>query len=72
MKYSGMTPTMLDKEKVKRLKLYKETDSLREEILKHKWIESQKVGYDIGIYKATMDWLEKHYTQWKKHREKQN
>jgi hypothetical protein len=30
-----------------------------EEIEKHKWIESEKVGYDLG-YLAVLDWIKKH------------
>jgi hypothetical protein len=36
----------------------------RDQILKHKWIESQKAGFDIGIERAVRDWLEKHHPQW--------
>ncbi len=34
------------------------------EILKYKWIESEKAGRDIGIEKAIRDWLQKHYEKW--------
>lgn len=30
-----------------------------EEMKKHKWIESEKVGYDLG-QDAIMDWVEKY------------
>jgi hypothetical protein len=30
-----------------------------EEIRKHKWIESEKVGYDLGQC-ACIDWIKKH------------
>jgi hypothetical protein len=36
------------------------------EIQKHKWIESQKRGYDVGGNYAAMDWLDKHYDGWLK------
>jgi hypothetical protein len=36
----------------------------REEILKHKWIESKKAGKDIGLERAIRDWLEKYYLGW--------
>ena len=32
--------------------LYKEFTAEREEILKHKWLESEKVGEDIGWGKS--------------------
>lgn len=41
------------------------------EIEKYKWIESEKVGYDIGLERATREWLDKHFNEWKKHKWKQ-
>jgi hypothetical protein len=38
-----------DFENVQHLRLYREFQAEREEILKHKWIESQKAGYDVGF-----------------------
>lgn len=32
----------------------------RQAMLKHKWIESQKAGHDIGEMAAAKDWLNKH------------
>jgi len=37
-----------------------------EEIQKHKWLESEKAGRDIGGNKAALDWLTNHYDGWKK------
>ena len=34
-----------------------------EEIKRHKWIESEKAGRDIGDH-AAFEWLEKHYEEW--------
>jgi hypothetical protein len=48
--------------------IYKEFVEERQEILKHKWIESEKKGYDIGFDKALFDWIVKHRTGWRKHR----
>lgn len=31
-----------------------------QEILKHKWIESEKVGHDIGEVQAARDWIQKY------------
>jgi len=39
---------------VKNSVLYKEFLAEREEILKHKWIESEKAGKDIGFEKALL------------------
>lgn len=49
--------------------LYKEFQAEREEILKHKWIESEKVGYDIGFERALTDWIIKHRGKWRKSRQ---
>jgi len=35
-----------------------------EEISRHRWIESEKAGYDIGFEKASIDWLEKFSAAW--------
>ena len=48
--------------------LYKEFLAEREEILKHKWIESEKAGSDIGFEKALLDWIVKHRSNWRERR----
>ena len=53
---------------VKNSMLYKEFLAEREEILKHKWIESEKAGYDIGFEKALLDWIVKHRASWREKR----
>lgn len=45
--------------------LYQEFLAEREEILKHKWIESEKAGIDIGFEKALLDWIVKHRSSWR-------
>lgn len=37
---------------------------LKNEIEKHKWIESEKKGNDIGFEKALTDWMDKHRIGW--------
>ena len=39
--------------------LYREFQAEREEILKHKWIESEKAGRDLGT-EAAIDWIMKY------------
>ncbi len=51
--------------------LYKEFLAEREEILKHKWIESEKAGTDIGFEKALLDWIVKHRSSWRTKRTKE-
>ncbi|MDR1497815.1 MAG: DUF4032 domain-containing protein [Puniceicoccales bacterium] len=45
--------------------LYQEFQAEREEILRHKWLESEKAGYDIGFERALLDWNEKHRSTWR-------
>lgn len=40
----------------------------REEILRHKWFESQKHGRDIGFEAALTDWIIKHRAGWRQAR----
>jgi len=49
--------------------LYREFQAEREEILKHKWIESEKAGRDIGFERALTDWIIKHRSKWRKSRQ---
>ena len=35
-----------------------------EEINRHRWIESEKAGHDIGFDTASVDWLEKFSSAW--------
>ena len=52
--------------------LYKEFLAEREEVLKHKWIESEKAGADIGFEKALLDWIVKHRSNWRERRTREN
>jgi hypothetical protein len=54
---------------LKNSSLYREFQAEREEILKHKWIESEKVGHDIGFERALTDWIMKHRSAWRKARQ---
>jgi hypothetical protein len=56
---------------VKESALYKEFLAERAEILKHKWIESEKAGRDIGFERALLDWIVKHRSNWKERRRKE-
>lgn len=54
-----------DAELLKNSVLYQEFLIEREEILKHKWIESEKQGHDIGFERALLDWIVKHRSAWR-------
>ena len=47
-------------------------EKVREEIRRHKWIESEKQGRDIGFITAAIDWIKNHGEEWKKHHSKQS
>jgi len=51
--------------------LYREFQAERDEILKHKWIESEKAGHDIGFERALTEWIVKHRSKWRKTRQSQ-
>jgi hypothetical protein len=54
---------------LKNSSLYREFQAEREEILRHKWIESEKAGRDIGFEQALTDWIIKHRADWRKNRQ---
>jgi hypothetical protein len=60
------------KDLVKNSSLYREFQAERDEILRHKWIESEKAGYDIGFERALTDWIIKHRSKWRKTRQGAN
>lgn len=35
-----------------------------DEILSYKWLESEKEGTDIGLRRATREWIDKYYDTW--------
>jgi hypothetical protein len=54
---------------VRNSSLYKEFLAERAEILRHKWIESEKAGFDIGFDHALMDWIVKYRSAWHERRQ---
>lgn len=57
-----------EKELIRHSSLYREFQAERDEILKHKWIESEKAGYDVGFEYALTDWIIKHRSTWRQNR----
>jgi|GEM_PF-264941 hypothetical protein len=49
---------------VKRSSLYQEFLAEREAILKHKWLESERMGKDIGFDGALISWVRNHRDAW--------
>jgi hypothetical protein len=44
----------------------------REEVLRHKWVMSERVGHDTGFEAALTDWAHHHHTLWRRQRAKRN
>ena len=61
-------PTDESKTMMMNSSLYREFLEERAEILRHKWIESEKAGHDIGFEHALLDWIVKHRSNWRKNR----
>jgi hypothetical protein len=51
--------------------LYRHFQAQREEIMKHKWFESEKAGCDIGFERALTGWIIKHRSRWLKRRQQE-
>jgi hypothetical protein len=62
---SSTTETIPEQGFAQRSTLYQEFLAEREEILRHKWIESEKQGKDIGFERALLDWIRKHRENWR-------
>ena len=52
--------------------IYQDFLEERDEILKHKWYESEKVGYDIGFDKALMEWIIRYRSGWRSTKKTRN
>ena len=48
--------------------VYQEFLQEREEILRLKWIESEKAKKDIGFERALLIWVKNHRKEWKNYR----
>ena len=44
--------------------LYRYFTAMREEILKHKWYESERAGKDVGFEYALINWTMKFRNTW--------
>ena len=48
----------------KKSKVYQEYQAEIAEINRHKWLESEKAGKDIGWNKALVSWVQNHKKDW--------
>ena len=63
-----MTAIMQSNDLLKDSVVYQEFLAERDEILRHKWLESEKAGHDIGFDRALTDWVVKYRSAWRKWR----
>ena len=45
---------------MKNTRLFRQWEDIKQEILLHKWYESEKAGHDIGWERAAVDWMIRH------------
>ncbi len=50
--------------------LYREFLAQKEEIMKHKWYESERAGRDVGFAYALIDWTMRFKNKWVRERKK--
>ena len=67
---SGNERDLLAKDLLTDLLLYRELKAEHDEILRHKWFESEKAGHDIGFDVAVIDWKLKLFSGWRRARQK--
>lgn len=60
-----------DRDILQNSSLYREFLAEREEILRHKWLESEKQQRDIGFERALLDWIRNHRDAWRAKRREQ-
>ena len=48
--------------------IYRQFIEMKDEILRHKWIESEKKNCDIGFEQALVEWVNKHRAEWAKYK----
>ncbi len=65
MTNEGQNDPMPNSTIIARSSLFQEFLAEREEILKHKWLESEKAGFDVGFERALLDWIRKHRDKWR-------
>ncbi len=56
---------MSSSEFVQQSSVYREFLAERDEILRHKWLESERMGHDIGFDQALLDLVRNHREYWR-------
>lgn len=62
---SRKTPSGHAAQIVRQSRLFKEFAAEREEILRHKWLLSERAGRDVGFNVAAYDWIANHRADWR-------
>jgi len=52
------------------LNAYAEFKAELDQILRHKWLVSEKIGRDVGFEKALNEWAQNHRAAWRRQRNK--
>ena len=58
------SPATRDDSLLKGSALYREFLAEREEILRHKWLQSEAQGDDVGFENALLNWMVNHRSAW--------
>jgi len=51
---------------LQRFALYRRFMAERDQILRHKWFESEKAGRDVGFNAALTSWVVNHCSSWRR------
>ena len=51
-----------------RSSLYREFLAERDEVMRHRWFESEKAGHDVGFEEALVNWVVHHRARWQRER----
>lgn len=54
------------------LNAYSEFKAELEQILRHKWLVSEKENRDVGFERALNEWAQNHRAEWRRHRNNAN
>ncbi|MDR3402559.1 MAG: hypothetical protein P4L99_08675 [Chthoniobacter sp.] len=61
-------PSKEDLDLVYGSRFYQEFLAERAEVLRYKWLQSEKAGYDIGFEHALIQWISLYRSGWVEHR----
>jgi len=62
-----MKHTSISEDIVSCSNFFREYCMKKDQVMKYKWIESEKQGADIGLERAWLQWESRYYQTWKSH-----